>query len=126
MRKACGCGAVYDGKGWGELDYVGTQQVPEGDDGPAEAYEFRNCPCGSTLAVDITPPAVATELFNAGFRARDPDVLDVAADACEEGGDLPLADVWRSLAKAIRTIDGAKIGVTDQVLANYLGGEVLS
>lgn len=45
--KACGCGARHDGTGWAGLPLVGWN-----DDG-VEVLELRNCPCGSTLAVEV-------------------------------------------------------------------------
>ena len=47
-NKHCGCGAVYGRGGWLALPLRGTQP---GD----PALEYRDCPCGSTLAVALTP-----------------------------------------------------------------------
>ncbi|MBX3210650.1 MAG: hypothetical protein KF850_01310 [Labilithrix sp.] len=46
--KQCrGCGASYEEDGWKDLPYVGID--------PSYRLEFRNCPCGSTLAVPVAP-----------------------------------------------------------------------
>lgn len=47
--KRCRCGQVYCGHEWAELPYVGEQNY-EG-----EVLEFRNCSCGSTIAVELEP-----------------------------------------------------------------------
>jgi hypothetical protein len=53
ISKLCRAGhdhaALKTGIGWSSLEYVGTQRVPAGDDGPAYALEMRNCACHSTL-----------------------------------------------------------------------------
>jgi hypothetical protein len=43
------CGRAYDAEGWVTLFYVGEQS-----DGLGEVLELRNCPCGSTLAIDVS------------------------------------------------------------------------
>ncbi|MBX3209685.1 MAG: hypothetical protein KF764_31920 [Labilithrix sp.] len=46
--KQCrGCGASYEEESWRELPFVGVDH--------AYRLEFRNCPCGSTLAVPLEP-----------------------------------------------------------------------
>lgn len=47
--KACGCGRSYTRDQWHRLALVGIQLVDD-EMGP---LELRNCPCGSTHAVDI-------------------------------------------------------------------------
>lgn len=42
-----------DAAAWSRLAYVGMQRVPADEYGPAEAYELRDCSCGSTLAIQI-------------------------------------------------------------------------
>jgi hypothetical protein len=53
--KVCGCQRSYDAVAWASLPLVGRQQVPADptDFEQPEAYVdvYRNCPCGSTLAV---------------------------------------------------------------------------
>lgn len=49
----CACGREYDRASWKTLPYVGVQVIPEDDTGPEERYEQRNCPCGSTISVDV-------------------------------------------------------------------------
>jgi hypothetical protein len=51
--KTCGCGRSYGRKSWRALPFVGRQHTPKDDYGPAETIEMRNCPCGSTLAVEV-------------------------------------------------------------------------
>lgn len=45
--KHCGCGLAHDSDAWSNLPYLGVM----GDE--ADAFELRNCPCGSTLAVEV-------------------------------------------------------------------------
>jgi hypothetical protein len=55
--KRCGCGRVYTAATWKKLPYVGVIDVPEDATGPHLITELRNCPCRSTIAIDISPPA---------------------------------------------------------------------
>lgn len=57
--KRCGCGRTFDALAWAELPYVGRQ-----DDGE-ELLELRNCPCGTTLAVEAGPSSAG------GWRVRN-------------------------------------------------------
>lgn len=44
MLKQCRCcQRTYDAHGWAQLPHIGT----------LEGLEYRNCPCGSTLAVEV-------------------------------------------------------------------------
>lgn len=44
MTKQCRCcQRTYDAHGWAQLPHIGT----------LEGLEYRNCPCGSTLAVEV-------------------------------------------------------------------------
>lgn len=53
--KQCGtCGIEYDAYSWERLPVVGVMHVDRDEEGPAEAIELRNCPCGSTLGVSTT------------------------------------------------------------------------
>lgn len=45
--KRCACGRVHDSYAWAALPYVGIQE------GDGYALELRNCPCRSTLAVQV-------------------------------------------------------------------------
>ncbi len=38
---------------WAGLKLIGHQHVEADETGPAETYEYRNCSCGSTLAINI-------------------------------------------------------------------------
>lgn len=51
--KRCGCGRVHTREGWGDLDYVGVWHVPADETGPEERLELRNCPCGSTISIEV-------------------------------------------------------------------------
>ena len=48
IKKACGCGARYTATAWQALPLQGIQPL-EGE----PSLEMRNCPCGSTLAVEV-------------------------------------------------------------------------
>lgn len=47
------CGRQHDPRQWQELKFVGNQPVEADEEGPAYVLEMRNCPCGSTLAIDL-------------------------------------------------------------------------
>lgn len=54
--KRCACGLVFlNEAAWKELLYVGVigPYLFAPDEDP-EHLEMRNCPCGSTLAIDLT------------------------------------------------------------------------
>lgn len=51
--KRCTCGVVYDRAGWNALDLVGYQLGPSRDEYEPSIWELRNCPCASTLNVDV-------------------------------------------------------------------------
>jgi hypothetical protein len=53
--KRCGCGRVYTSRTWAKLPYVGVIDVPEDATGPHLITELRNCPCKSTIAIDVSP-----------------------------------------------------------------------
>lgn len=46
--KVCGCGRRYDSAAWRALPLVGVLDL-----GPYPSLEMRNCPCSSTLAVEL-------------------------------------------------------------------------
>jgi hypothetical protein len=43
------CQTVYTKETWAKLKYVGEQE-----DGEGEVLELRNCPCTSTISIDIS------------------------------------------------------------------------
>lgn len=47
------CSRQHGPRQWQELPLIGTQPVEADEEGPAYTLEMRNCPCGSTLAVDL-------------------------------------------------------------------------
>lgn len=47
----CACGRTYTHAEWSLLDLVGYQAEPEDEDD--RPLELRNCPCGSTRAVEV-------------------------------------------------------------------------
>lgn len=52
LAAACGCGKRFSAEEWRELAYVGIQ-----DDGAGGFLELRNCPCKSTIAVELPQDA---------------------------------------------------------------------
>lgn len=38
---------------WEQLPYLGVTRFEADETGPAEVIEFRNCACGSTLALKV-------------------------------------------------------------------------
>ena len=58
LPKRCGCcGHEYTPAAWGRLPLVGVQPVPGWP-----SIELRNCPCGTTLAVELSDPGDPGEL----------------------------------------------------------------
>jgi len=56
--KQCSCGRVHWQAGWEELPFVGNQFTHDGSydlDSRIFYYrtELRNCPCGSTIALEV-------------------------------------------------------------------------
>lgn len=52
----CKCGRAHTQAEWKALPLVGYHHVPKDGFGPAEDQEWRNCECGSTVAVLIEKP----------------------------------------------------------------------
>lgn len=52
----CSCGRSYTQGEWFGLPLVSVERIPAGEDGPAFWMEQRNCPCGSTRAIEIPDP----------------------------------------------------------------------
>lgn len=50
VLKACRCGRTFDATEWRELRLVCLM-----DDGEGGLLELRNCPCGSTVAIEAPP-----------------------------------------------------------------------
>jgi hypothetical protein len=59
--KQCACGISFDLAEWCGLKLVGRQIVDE------ETFELRNCPCGSTLSIQISEREGVTELVPEGL-----------------------------------------------------------
>ncbi len=53
VLKTCGCGRRYSRAEWGALPCVGVSFSPADAEGPAEHLEYRNCSCGSTIAIVV-------------------------------------------------------------------------
>ena len=53
--KACGCGRVFSAHEWETLQFVG-KMIDE-----VETLEMRNCPCGSTIAVQSVDEHAPTQ-----------------------------------------------------------------
>jgi hypothetical protein len=51
--KTCGCGKSYSRRMWELLELIGIQRVAADRFGPEEAYELRNCSCGSTISLEL-------------------------------------------------------------------------
>jgi hypothetical protein len=53
--KACACGRLYEYRfDWEALPLAGRQTIDLDDGEEGYALEFRNCPCGSTLAIEVS------------------------------------------------------------------------
>lgn len=51
--KKCGCGNTFTQAQWKKLEHKGYLHTPADEVGPEELLELRNCPCHSTLAVEV-------------------------------------------------------------------------
>ena len=49
LVKRCACGRTFTAHEWSLLVFVGRMMDPE------ESIELRNCPCGSTVAIEVEP-----------------------------------------------------------------------
>ena len=62
--KTCPCGLPYTQEGWDALPLAHSEYAPTGclsetyEDEPGVTYTFkyRNCACGSTLVMQLSPP----------------------------------------------------------------------
>ena len=55
-RKTCSnCSRSFTKRQWQQLPLVGHQCVPKDETGPEAHREYRNCPCRSTLLVEVEP-----------------------------------------------------------------------
>lgn len=52
------CGQSYDQSGWEQLEAIGIGYIAADSFGPAESMEYRNCVCGSTMAVAVVTQKV--------------------------------------------------------------------
>jgi hypothetical protein len=52
--KSCQCGAEHTAEDWAELPFAYVHRIPEDSDGPEEIHEYRNCGCGSSIAIDVS------------------------------------------------------------------------
>lgn len=83
----CACGLVRDLAAWERLPYLGIQR-----DEP-HALELRNCTCGSTCGLELTPEVAALRAVAATRVAYDAAcVADGACAASVSGIDGPDAD----------------------------------
>ncbi len=56
--KRCSCGRTFTRQEWEGLPLLGLQPPGESPQGQGHLWygqELRNCPCGSTLAVEVEP-----------------------------------------------------------------------
>ena len=94
----CGCGKTYDEAAWSSLVYVGIQSGGEEDGVVFPDLELRNCPrpCGSTLAMELAPPA-----------AEDPGIGGVSG-AVEDIENVPgpVDETVVNAPEQVQLIDG--------------------
>lgn len=57
IERNCSCGVAYDDKAWDALP--GARNGREGELSPGLLLEYRNCPCGQTMARDPLPPVLS-------------------------------------------------------------------
>ena len=81
------CGAEYSKTEWERLHHCGTQLYEYHDGGADEMLEHRDCPCGSTMAVDLYATG---DLERPKREPRHPKLLKALEDA-QRAGDHELA-----------------------------------
>ena len=57
--KVCACGREHTESQWPKLESVGTMDgyPADGDEPAIPPIELKNCPCGSTLALEVSDAA---------------------------------------------------------------------
>ncbi len=84
--KRCACGREHFVGEWSGLPLVGYLVTPEDEKGPLERLELRNCPCGSTISIEVPPEGPSYLLLC--------DLVDVfRVEAARTRGDLT---AWQS------------------------------
>lgn len=53
IAKTCGCGRSFTTQEWLALPLRGRQLLVGDEEHAEETFEFRNCVCGSTLAIEV-------------------------------------------------------------------------
>jgi hypothetical protein len=53
VKRCTCCAATYSAPAWALLPFVGNQEA-ETEDGWPAVLELRNCPCGSTLGIELS------------------------------------------------------------------------
>jgi hypothetical protein len=53
VKRCTCCAATYSAAAWALLPFVGNQEA-ETEDGWPAVLELRNCPCGSTLGIELS------------------------------------------------------------------------
>lgn len=106
---SCACGLDYGRAGWLELPRVGVQFVPADKAGPAEAFEIRNCTCGSTLSGPVLREgSAADDLFFAWqpirgiFDAIVGKEVTLVRGRSHAVGDVHIERVWRGVVEDVK------------------------
>lgn len=79
-KKSCSCGRSFTTEEWRQLPIVGHQCEPADAMGPEVHYEYRNCPCRSTLLVEVPSDHAGCALRGSPVRDKDYRGQDVPFD----------------------------------------------
>ncbi len=95
--KVCGCGRIYTAAAWAALDVVGTMPSEE----PTFDLDMRNCPCGSTIAIQVPASKDKCErhIGDVGDFERYRPCGAPAPYAVKRGGDGTSPDFWMACRK---------------------------
>lgn len=115
--KACRCGLSHGSVAWRKLKFVGRNVTPEDDEGPAVTLELRNCPCGSTIAIEVDTTAYSfvtryptlDDARAAGRRLAEDLMVDVEVDQYVVRFEAP-TEAWTQVATIVRDFNG-RLGV---------------
>lgn len=77
LPKRCGCGRVHTATGWPRLPLRGTR----------DGLEYRDCACGSTLAIRTGPVSLADLAADAREMRRAAERVEREIEIAQAGGD---------------------------------------
>lgn len=112
VLKTCPCGRTFTFDQWRELPGCGRM-----DDGDGGALDLRNCPCGSTIAVDV---AILQEDDRLAFEIRRDARLLRLISAAETATDLALRYASEDQVDGVDARQDRRIVDASRQAAEYL------